>query len=349
MGTHNDTKTYIPAEEVDAEVHLWDLPYWANPPPVALKEEELIEEAALSFPTVEEVEAIRQEAHSDGFQQGLLEGRKEGHQQGFDKGQAEGLTQGKQQGMTQGYTEGQKQGFEKGLMEAKDKIEREIAALKQVTQQLLEPVNHQQAALEVALASLIEQSVRAVLRVPPHLTQNEIALITQEALAALPMGAKNVTLYLNAQDHALMLEHWGEALPAALVVDDALASGGCRVETDISLIDYSIEERLRQVLAELRLDHFPEQQPLPEAMETVEPKAGDAVLMESAEQSSSEQSPSDLAVEETPDDREVEPLDKSLNETSLNETPDSPLASDDSGADSGSTQSDTAGDSADDP
>ncbi|MGB4484071.1 MAG: FliH/SctL family protein, partial [Pseudomonas veronii] len=80
-----------------------------------------------------------------------------------------------------------------------------------------------------------------------------------EALKLLPLGVGNVRLHINPQDFeqvkALRERHeetW------RIVEDAALQPGGCRVETEYSRIDATVETRISQIMAQL-LDQVHEQ------------------------------------------------------------------------------------------
>lgn len=100
---------------------------------------------------------------------------------------------------------------------------------------------------EVALA-LARQVVRSELQTRPEF----VAAVAQEALAAAVVAAQQVAVHLHPDDHALVQAHAGEALAARgarLVPDAALARGGCVVETEMGVIDASIEARWRRASA----------------------------------------------------------------------------------------------------
>lgn len=100
---------------------------------------------------------------------------------------------------------------------------------------------------EVAIA-LARQVVRSELAARPEL----VAGVAQEALAATLVAARQVGVHLHPDDHAVVLAHAGEALAARgarLVPDAALARGGCVVETEIGVIDASVESRWRRATA----------------------------------------------------------------------------------------------------
>lgn len=74
----------------------------------------------------------------------------------------------------------------------------------------------------------------------------------REALKLLPLDADNVRLYINPQDFeqvkALRERHEAKW---RIVEDEALMPGGCRVETEHSRIDASVETRIEQAIAQL--------------------------------------------------------------------------------------------------
>jgi flagellar assembly protein FliH len=100
---------------------------------------------------------------------------------------------------------------------------------------------------EVAVA-LARQVVRSELTTRPEF----VATVVQEALAVALAAAQQVTVHLHPDDHALVQAHAGEALAARgarLVPDAALARGGCVVETEMGVIDASLEARWRRASA----------------------------------------------------------------------------------------------------
>ncbi|MNG11069.1 flagellar assembly protein H [compost metagenome] len=81
---------------------------------------------------------------------------------------------------------------------------------------------------------------------------SQIARVLREALKLLPMGADNIRIHINPQDFeqakALRERHeerW------KLLEDEALLPGGCRIETDHSRIDATMETRIDKALAQL--------------------------------------------------------------------------------------------------
>jgi flagellar assembly protein FliH len=108
-------------------------------------------------------------------------------------------------------------------------------------------------ALEVALADRVAQVsialARQVLRSELAARPELVAAVVQEALAGTLASARQVAVHVNPADHALIAEHAGEAVTARgarLVPDAAVSRGGCVVESDVGVIDASVESRWRR-------------------------------------------------------------------------------------------------------
>jgi flagellar assembly protein FliH len=215
----------------------WDLPSFdAEPQQVPLDREqpevdaasdaaktgveaELHEQAPKPF-TVEELEQIREEAYNEGFATG--------EKDGFHSGQL------------------------KGQQEAKTKLEARMAELEALMTQLMEPMQDQDDQIEDMLLKLVETMVRQVVQRELTTDSSQITKVLRGALKALPMGAENIRIYLNPVDFdaakALRERHeekW------RLLEDDQLLPGGCRLETEHSQLDATLETRLQQITEQL--------------------------------------------------------------------------------------------------
>ncbi|MFO2464834.1 flagellar assembly protein FliH [Pseudomonas sp. 15FMM2] len=207
---------------------VWSLPsfdpYQPEPapapveePPVEMEEVPLDEVQPL---TLEELESIRQEAYNEGF------------------------------------AVGEKEGFHstalKVRQEADAALSVKVASLERLMGNLFAPIAEQDAQLEKAMVGLVEHITRQVIQRELVLDSSHIESVMREALKLLPLGVGNVRLYINPQDFeqvkALRERHeetW------RIVEDAALQPGGCRVETEHSRIDATVETRITQIMAKL--------------------------------------------------------------------------------------------------
>ena len=193
-------------------------------PPVEMEEVPLEEVQPL---TLEELESIRQEAYNEGL------------------------------------VAGEKDGFRSATLKVRQEAEValgvKLASLERLMGSLFDPIAEQDAQLEKTMVGLVEHIARQVIQRELVLDSSQIESVMREALKLLPLGVGNVRLYINPQDFeqvkALRERHeetW------RIVEDAALQPGGCRVETEHSRIDATVETRISQIMAKL-LDQVHEQ------------------------------------------------------------------------------------------
>jgi flagellar assembly protein FliH len=108
-------------------------------------------------------------------------------------------------------------------------------------------------ALAVAATHLARQIVRSELTQRPEL----VAAVAQEAIDTLLRSAQHITLRVHPDDHALVAQGAADVIEArgGRVISDAdVTRGGCVVESDIGVIDASVETRWRRAAASLGCD-----------------------------------------------------------------------------------------------
>lgn len=190
-----------------------------------------------------------------------------GYEAGFSKGRIEGLSEGKKEGISQGLTEGLEKGMQQGLQSAAQQVDAKLAALNELMTQLSHALNEQDYLLEQALMSVVTEVSRAVVGRELQIDSKHIIQVVRQALSALPPSRDNVRIFVNPADVAILdeaKERGGEnwrALP-----DESLSKGGCRIETDQSLVDFTVERRFSAMIEQLLNKQL--QGPLEEQFET---------------------------------------------------------------------------------
>jgi flagellar assembly protein FliH len=124
--------------------------------------------------------------------------------------------------------------------------------------QLLKSFEQQHAALEEQMAQALAKAATALAR---QVVREELAThpervvaVAREALAALLLSARHVTVQVHPDDLPLVAQGAGEELArrgARLVADAQVARGGCLVESDIGSVDGRIEPRWRRAAGAL--------------------------------------------------------------------------------------------------
>jgi flagellar assembly protein FliH len=180
--------------------------------------------------TVDEIEAMQKQAYEEAFEQG----RQEGYQQGFE----------------QGYQDGSNKGYQQNIQLLNTKV----AAFEQLMSSLSEPFKSLDDEVEKELVKLAISVATQIIRREIKLDPGQVVAAVRKAVSVLPLSSQKVQLHLHPEDadlvrSALSLD---DMSPAWSVVEDPLITrGGCTVDTDVSHIDATIENRLAAVIANL--------------------------------------------------------------------------------------------------
>jgi flagellar assembly protein FliH len=154
----------------------------------------------------------------------------------------------------QGYQDGYRDGLvaldsfkESFASQVSGQVNQVLAALDRELGQL-----EQQLAAGVARVAteLARQVVRSELRHRPAL----VVQVAQEAVDAVLMSARHITVQLHPDDHALVAQGCAEALAARgarLLAQSTVPRGGCRVESDVGVIDARVATRWAQATGPL--------------------------------------------------------------------------------------------------
>ncbi len=161
---------------------------------------------------------------------GLVDLQAEAHKEAFDQGLAEGR--------------------EAGRAEIRVQVERLTAMI----QDLAKPFEVLDAEVERELLTLAMALARQIVRRELKTDPTQIIGIIREAIAALPVSARDVRVHVHPEDAAVMREHLAptESERAWVIVEDpVMARGGCRITTATSRVDARLETRLAAILSEL--------------------------------------------------------------------------------------------------
>lgn len=108
-------------------------------------------------------------------------------------------------------------------------------------------------AIAVCATSMARQVVRSELAVRPEL----VAAVAQEAVEALLLSARHITVRVHPDDQPLVAQGAADMLQARgarLIPDSNIARGGCRVDSDIASVDGTVAARWRRASAALGSD-----------------------------------------------------------------------------------------------
>lgn len=148
----------------------------------------------------------------------------------------------------EGFEQGQQEGREAGLKEFAEKarhLEQIFHALEQPFEQLDDEIEKQLVELAMVVA---RQLIRRELQADP----GQVVGVVREALSALPLAAREVRLVLDPEDATIVREALAlkeSSSQIQIVEDPVIGRGGCRVLSEASQIDATVESRLNAVIA----------------------------------------------------------------------------------------------------
>lgn len=171
-------------------------------------------------PTAEELEAIRKQAYDDAYQEGK------------DAGYRDGLAAGKSAGKTQ--------------------TDQRLQQLQSTMDLLCEPIREREAALEEIILDLVTELSQAVIQTELQFSLVGLPAVIHEAVAALPTGSEHVRIALNPQDLEWLKEQGSLPDDWKLEANTAVQSGGCRVYSEHSVVDYELAGRFAHLVEQLR-------------------------------------------------------------------------------------------------
>lgn len=175
-----------------------------------------------------------------------------GYEEGLNKGRLEGLSEGKKEGLAQGLSEGTEKGMAQGLLNAQQQVDEKLASVDELMTHLSHALNDQDYLLEQALLNVVTEVSRTVVGRELQIDSQHILQVVRQALSALPPSRDNVRIFVNPADVAVLneaKERGGESWRA--LPDETLSKGGCRVETDQSLVDFTVERRFSAMVEQL--------------------------------------------------------------------------------------------------
>lgn len=163
----------------------------------------------------------------------------------------EGRADGYAEGLAKGEREGHAQGLEAGLAAGRGIIEDQARRFASLVDALQQPLAAQQEDLQQAMLRLVERIARAVVRSELAIRPESIVAVVREALAALPLGASAIRVFVAPSDLSIVQVAIGPERDAAIEADPAMNPGDCRIESRESVVHYAVSDRLGEMLDQL--------------------------------------------------------------------------------------------------
>ena len=152
----------------------------------------------------------------------------------------------------QAFEKSYAKGYMEGLQQGQKEIRQQVAYLQTIMATLAMPLPgvDEQVVQEMAelCMAVVKQLVRRELKSSP----DEVVAVVKEAVGMLPMTPGEVRLELNPEDAVLVRKALGEPGTETswrIIEDPLLTRGGCRVLTNTSRIDATVENRINATIA----------------------------------------------------------------------------------------------------
>jgi flagellar assembly protein FliH len=219
------TSGFTPAEL--ASLSIWrmpDVPVTAEP--VDLAEGSNFDHLPMPVLTVDEIETMQKQAYDEAF------------------------AQGKKDGYNEGFHEGSRQGYEENVQT----LQKKAAEFASLLESLSQPFKVLDADVEKELVHLAMAIATQIIRREIKMDPGQVIAAVREAINVLPLSSQNIGLHLHPEDAELVRSALSldEMSPAWRIVEDPLITrGGCKVDTEVSHIDATVENRLAAVISTL--------------------------------------------------------------------------------------------------
>ncbi|MGZ8918337.1 MAG: flagellar assembly protein FliH [Methylobacter sp.] len=220
----NSSKTsgFSPAEL--ASLSLWNMPDVSGAEGAGKSEPVSLEEEQAPVLTVDDIEAMQKQAYGEAF------------------------AQGKKEGFEQGFAEGSKKGYEQNL----HLMQKQAAEFFTLVESLNQPFKSLDEEVEKELVKLAIGIATQIIRREIKLDPGQVIAAVRAAIKVLPLSSQQISLHLHPEDAELVRSAFSldEMSPLWAVIEDPLITrGGCKVNTELSHVDATIENRLTAVIA----------------------------------------------------------------------------------------------------
>jgi flagellar assembly protein FliH len=199
-------------------------------PNVKTRQQQKQEQAGIV--TAKQLEDLQKQAYDEGFKQGHDEGRKAGLEKGLEEGR------------------------QKGLQNGQEEVAHTIKRFEQIMQLLNEPLEQVNQQVEDELLTLALAIAKQIIRREINTNPDQVIAVIKEAIAALPSGSRKIKIFLHPADAEIARTHLQMSSEDetkeqtwSIIEEPILAKGGCRIETENSRVDATIETRVAEIAA----------------------------------------------------------------------------------------------------
>ncbi len=150
--------------------------------------------------------------------------------------------------------EGYKIGHAEGVAGGKKEIKQRVSRLEQIFSTLQQPLEELDEEVEYELVTLAMAIAKQIIRRELKIEPGHVMGAIREAVGCLPLSSRNIQVLLHPEDAQLVREHLSvnASEDAWKIVDTpSVSRGGCRIVTETSTVDATLERRLAAIAAQV--------------------------------------------------------------------------------------------------
>lgn len=212
--------------------------------------------------SLEELEAIRNAAHNEGYAEGLNRGHEEGYQKGIEEGKSDGFNQGQQDGIAQGYQDGFRQGRDEGFTKGQEAglasgteiVTTQADRFRHLADMLAHPLRELDEKVTDELVYLVSRLVKVVIQREIKGDADFLKNGIERCISLLPEAKEGAEIMVSENDYALLIasigkdymqeQNW-QVTPSSTVQD-----GDIVVNTKLSSAQWRINERIDALISD---------------------------------------------------------------------------------------------------
>lgn len=153
------------------------------------------------------------------------------------------------------YEEARKAGHAEGVKQGLQEVKQKANKLQAVINFLQQPLDDMDEAVEHQLTELAMLLAKQLLKKEGSVDHQHIQNLLHESLQFLPLKSRDIRVRLNPADIELLKlgELNLEEQSWKCVADASVRAGGCVIESDQSVVDATVENRITQLMEQLGL------------------------------------------------------------------------------------------------
>jgi len=159
------------------------------------------------------------------------------------------------QAYDEGHESGYRDGYEKGLADGETEVRQQAATFQELIQALDTPFNELDEQVIEQTAQLAIAVARQIIRRELHMDPGQVIAVVRDALKSLPVIARKIRVFLHPEDAVLVREvlslHDDDSQTWRIIEEPLLSRGGCKINSESSTIDATVETRLQRVITEI--------------------------------------------------------------------------------------------------